>query len=267
VKTATLQKGSHVEIDGLTVIYRGREEIMAVRELTVEVVPGEFLCVLGTTGCGKSTILNVIGGFIKPTHGRVAIDGDKVESPGPKCGVVFQEFALFPWLTVLGNVRFGPRSMGVGRSKAKTISLSHLEMVGLHEFCSLYPKELSGGMQQRVALARALANDPPLLLMDEPFGALDAQTRAEMQELLLRIWSGLGKTVIFVTHDIDEAIFLGDRIIVLTARPGQVKAEIPVRLPRPRSYDIVTSQTYVEIKRKVLELIREEASASQEPSI
>jgi len=259
MKTSKLQNGSRVDIDNLTVIFKGREGIIAVKELDIKVMPGEFLCILGTTGCGKSTILNVIAGFIKPTYGNVLIDKEKVELPSPKCGIVFQQFALFPWLSVLGNVRFGPRALGIKKTEVDTIAKSYLKMVGLHNFLSLYPKELSGGMQQRVALARALANDPPLLLMDEPFGALDAQTRTEMQELLLRIWSGTGKTVIFVTHDIDEAIFLGDRIIVLTAQPGQVKSEIPVKLPRPRSYDIVTSTAYVNIKRKFLDLLREEA--------
>jgi ABC-type nitrate/sulfonate/bicarbonate transport system ATPase subunit len=172
--------------------------------------------------------------------------------------MVFQQHALFPWATVLGNIEFGPRCRGFGKKKSRAVAEELIDLVGLHNFSSAYPGELSGGMQQRVGLARALANDPALLLMDEPFGSLDAQTRTTMQELLLRIWSGTGKTVMFVTHDVDEAIFLADRIVVLTARPGQVKAEVSVSLPRPREYEVVTSRPYTEIKRKLLDVIREE---------
>lgn len=258
------KRGSRVEVKDLTVVYRARSDVEAVKNLSLDITPGEFVCLLGTTGCGKSSILHVIAGFVIPTRGDAFVDGVLVDSPSPDRGMVFQQFALFPWLTVLGNVRFGPRSIGKATSEATRIAYDHLDMVGLRDFASAFPDELSGGMQQRVALARALANDPRVLLMDEPFGALDAQTRAQMQEWLLGIWSGSGKTVMFVTHDVDEAIFLADRIVVLTARPAQIKSIIPVTLARPRTYDVMTTEQYVAIKREVLGLIREETARAAE---
>lgn len=249
---------NHVRLEQLTVVFRGREKIIAVKDVDLEATRGEFLCILGTTGCGKSTILNVVAGFVRPTAGKVWVDGREVTGPSPDRGMVFQQHALFPWTTVAGNIEFGPRSRGLGGQRSREIASNLIELVGLRDFASAYPGELSGGMQQRVGLARTLANDPSMLLMDEPFGSLDAQTRAAMQELLLRIWSGTDKTVLFVTHDVDEAIFLADRIIVLTARPGRVKAEFPVLLPRPREYAVVTTRTYMEIKRELLNVIREE---------
>lgn len=252
------QLGSHVQLEHVTVSFSAREDITAVKDLVLEVQPGEFLCILGTTGCGKSTILNVVAGFVRPTMGRAIVNGVEITRPGPNRGMVFQQHALFPWQTVLGNVAFGPRCRGLGHERSTEIARELINLVGLRNFAAAYPGELSGGMQQRVGLARTLANDPALLLMDEPFGSLDAQTRTAMQELLLRIWSGTGKTVMFVTHDVDEAIFLADRIVVLTARPGQVKAEVAVALPRPREYELVTSRPYIEIKRQLLEVIREE---------
>lgn len=247
-----------MEVKGLTVVYEAREQVEAVKDMSMVIGPGGFVCILGTTGCGKSTILNVVAGFVPPTAGDVFVDGSSVVAPSPDRGMVFQHFALFPWATVFANVRFGPRSLGKTKKEASEIAYDHLEMVGLREFASAYPGELSGGMQQRVGLARTLANDPRLLLMDEPFGALDAQTRSQMQELLLGIWSGSGKTVMFVTHDVDEAVFLADRIVVLTARPAQVKSIVPVNLPRPRAYSVVTTHEYVAVKREVLGLIRDE---------
>lgn len=259
--------GSHVQIDNVTVTFNAREEVTAVKDVVLDVQPGEFICILGTTGCGKSTILNVVAGFVRPTQGLAVVNGVEVTGPGPTRGMVFQQHALFPWQTVLGNVAFGPKCRGIGREKGLGIAHELINVVGLRDFAAAYPGELSGGMQQRVGLARALANDPPLLLMDEPFGSLDAQTRAAMQELLLRIWSGTGKTVMFVTHDLDEAIFLADRIIVLTARPGQVKAEVPVALPRPREYEVVTSASYIDIKRQLLDVIREETMKAMSDDI
>lgn len=252
------QLGSHVQLEHVTVCFSARKDTIAIKDLVLEVQPGEFLCILGTTGCGKSTILNVVAGFVRPTAGRAIVNGMEITRPGPNRGMVFQQHALFPWLTVLGNVAFGPRCRGLSHEKSMEIATELINVVGLRNFAAAYPGELSGGMQQRVGLARALANDPALLLMDEPFASLDAQTRTAMQELLLRIWSGTGKSVMFVTHDVDEAIFLADRIIVLTARPGQVKAEVLVGLPRPREYELVTSRPYIEIKRQLLEVIREE---------
>lgn len=258
--------GSHVIIENLTVVYNVRKKIEAVKDLYLEVKPGEFLSVLGVTGCGKSTLLNVIAGFIKPTLGKILINGIEITAPDPSRGMVFQQHALFPWLTVLGNVTFGPRSLGITKKESEKIAKKYIELVGLSGFSSLFPDELSGGMQQRVGLARALANEPQLMLMDEPFGSLDAQTRSTMQELLLKIWHGTSKTVIFVTHDVDEAIFLADRIVVLTARPGRIKSIVPVQLPRQREYDMVTSEAYLKIKREVLSMIREETLESLDPS-
>lgn len=251
-------QGSAVRITGLTVRYGARETV-AVDGLDLDVDAGEFLCVLGPTGCGKSTILNVVAGFIAPSGGAVLVDDLPVDGPGPSRGMVFQSFALFPWATALGNVAFGPRCLGKSKAEGMQIAQQHLELVGLADFGRAYPRELSGGMQQRVGLARALANAPSLLLLDEPFGSLDAQTRLEMQELLLRLWTGSQRTVVFVTHDVDEAILLADRIAMLTARPGRLKKSIPVGLPRPRSYDLVVSKEYMEIKRVAIEMIREEA--------
>lgn len=266
-KEAKVQPGSRVQLDHVTVVFRAREEFVAIKDLVLEASPGEFLCILGTTGCGKSTILNVVAGFVRPTVGRVLADGQEVTGPNSERGMVFQQHALFPWTTVLGNIEFGPISRGFGKKKSRAIADKLIDLVGLGDFSSAYPGELSGGMQQRVGLARALANDPALLLMDEPFGSLDAQTRTAMQELLLGIWAGTGKTVMFVTHDIDEAIFLADRIVILTARPGHMKAEISVPLPRPREYDIVTSQAYIEIKRQLLDSIREETVKAMSDNI
>lgn len=258
LKSSKLIKGSEVIIDNLSVVYSARKRVEAVRNLNLNVKPGEFLCILGTTGCGKSTILNVIAGFIKPTTGKILVAEELVKSPSPSRGMVFQQHGLFPWLTVMGNIMFGPRSIGLGKEKSRVIANKYIQSVGLSIFSSSFPSELSGGMQQRVGLARALANDPQLLLMDEPFGSLDAQTRTTMQELLQSIWYGTGKTVIFVTHDVEEAIFLADRIVVLTARPGRIKSIVPVQIPRPRKYNVIESQEYLEIKRKVLLLIRDE---------
>ncbi len=256
-------KGAEIEVRHLTVVY-GRKNVIAVRQLDLSVAPGEFLCLVGTTGCGKSTILNAIAGFTRPTEGEILVNGQPVEEPDPSRGMVFQQHALFPWLTVTGNIQFGPLSLGTSRTESRAIAERYIKLMGLEGFGASYSSELSGGMQQRVGLARVLANDPRILLMDEPFGALDAQTRAQMQELLLKIWSGSGKTVMFVTHDVDEAIFLADRIVVLTARPAQIKSVIAVPLSRPRSYDIVTSGAYVAIKREVLGLIREETMHAAE---
>ena len=252
-----------ITIEELTVVYTsGKKSITAVEKLDFAVAPSEFLCILGTTGCGKSTILNVIAGFVKPTSGRVIMGGLPISGPGPERGVVFQHHALFSWKTVRGNIEFGLKMKNIDMRARKMIADEYIKSVGLAGFEKSYPRELSGGMQQRVGLARALANTPGVVLMDEPFGSLDAQTRIMMQELLLGIWKHYARTIIFVTHDVDEAIFLADRIIVLTARPGRVKDEVKISLPRPRSYDIVTSEEYMNLKKKVTLLIREETIKS-----
>lgn len=235
------------------------QELMALQDTVFDVMAGEFVTILGPSGCGKSTILNIIAGLVEPSSGSVLLDGLAIEGPGPDRGMVFQAYTLFPWLTVRENVEFGLKIKGMPASERERIVNRYLEVVGLSGFADAHPRSLSGGMKQRVAIARALANDPEILLMDEPFGALDAQTRTVMQELLLKVWEETEKTILFVTHDIDEAIFMADRVYVMTARPGSLKAMITVDLPRPRTYDMKTGITFTGLKRELLELIREES--------
>ncbi len=232
---ATGAAGGALCASGLSKTFRsdGRE-IAAVREFTLEVGSGEFVCLLGPSGCGKSTFLNIVAGFIPATAGTLSLDGRAVSRPGPDRGVVFQEHALFPWLTVEDNIAFGLRMRGVGRGERQAVVRRYTDLVGLTGFEKSFPKDLSGGMRQRVAIARALANDPKMLLMDEPFGALDAQMRRLLQDELLRIWQDTRKTVLFVTHSIDEALRLADRVVVMTARPGSVREVVPVTSSRPR---------------------------------
>ncbi|PMR68100.1 ABC transporter ATP-binding protein [Halomonas heilongjiangensis] len=230
----------------------------AVQGAQLEIQPGEFVCLLGPSGCGKSTLMNVVAGFVKPRHGELLVDGQPVAGPGPDRGMVFQQHSLFPWKTVKDNVAFGPLMAGVGPREAESVSRTFLSLVGLSGYADAYPSTLSGGMQQRVGIARALANYPSVLLMDEPFGALDAQTRTMMQENLLEIWSEFRNTVLFVTHDIDEAIFLSDRIVVMSASPGRIIADIRVKLERPRQAELLTSPAFMALKRECLALIREQ---------
>ncbi len=250
----------HVKIDDVGIVFgTGPDAHTAVERTSLEVQPGEFLCILGPSGCGKSTLLNSVAGFVKPTAGSVTVDGKAVTQPGPDRGMVFQQYSLMPWKTVRDNVAFGPLLAGHSRSEAQSIAYTFLNMVGLSRFAKHYPSELSGGMQQRVGIARALANYPSVLLMDEPFGALDAQTRLMMQENLLRIWEDFGTTVMFVTHDVDEAVFLADRVIIMSAAPGRVIDDFRVDIPRPRTTDITTDETYIQLKRRCLERIRGES--------
>jgi len=249
-----LVANGRVRIDDVTVRFTGG--VTAVRNANLDVRPGEFVCVLGPSGCGKSTLLNCVAGFVKPTAGTVTVDDALVAEPGPDRGMVFQQYSLFPWKTVKQNVAFGPLMRRQGKTEADRLARTLLDMVGLTAYENSYPAVLSGGMKQRVGIARALANRPKVLLMDEPFGALDAQTRAMMQENLLQVWGAFGTTVIFVTHDIDEAVFLGDRIIVMSASPGRLIANIRVELPRPRVAEIVSDPVYVATKRRCLDLIR-----------
>ena len=243
---------------------RGGAPTRALEPTTITVGDNDFVTILGPSGCGKSTLLRLVAGLDTPTAGEVLLDGKPVTRPGPDRGMVFQSYTLFPWLTVADNVAFGLREKGVAASERTGIVAEWLTRVGLTSFANHYPKQLSGGMQQRTAIARALANDPAILLLDEPFGALDNQTRALMQELLLGIWERERKTVLFVTHDIEEAIFLASRVVVMTARPGRIKAEVPVDLPHPRDYRMKTSPQFSELKARLTEEIRVEAVRAAE---
>jgi NitT/TauT family transport system ATP-binding protein len=249
-----------VEIDRVTIVFgKGRKAHKAVEETSIRIEPGEFVCILGPSGCGKSTLLNSVAGYVKPNSGEVRVDDEKVSSPGPDRGMVFQQYSLFPWKTVKDNVAFGPKLAGKSLATAESTANTFLAMVGLTRFANRYPTELSGGMQQRVGIARALANYPRVLLMDEPFGALDAQTRQMMQESLLNIWSEFGTTVLFITHDIDEAIFLADRVLIMSASPGRIIAEFAIDLPRPRLPEVIAEPAFAELKRQCMVHIRAES--------
>lgn len=223
----------------------------------------EIVCVVGPSGCGKSTLLSLIAGFDTPSSGVITMDDVPIGAPGPDRSVVFQSPSLFPWLTVKDNVTFGPRKRGVSRSEYEPAAQEMLAAVGLVEFSGRYPYELSGGMRQRAQIARALVSHPDVLLMDEPFGALDFQNRLMMQELLMRLWYQVHSTIFFITHDIEEAIFLGDRVYVMTAAPGQIKATIPVPFAKPRNIEVTADPAFVAIKEQVLHLIREEFERSE----
>jgi NitT/TauT family transport system ATP-binding protein len=234
--------------------------VVAVQDFSLEVAPGEFVCLLGASGCGKTTMLNMFAGFIQPTAGRVLLHGEPITRIEPRCGVVFQSYALFPWKTVQGNVEFGLRMQRLPATERRDRAARFIELVKLQGFERHYPAELSGGMQQRVTLARILAADPEVLLMDEPFAALDAMTRQEMQEELLRIQEASRKTVVFITHSIDEALILADRIVVMSARPGRVKAILANTLPRPRHVSIQLSHDYAALKAEVWGLVESEVN-------
>ncbi len=235
-----------------------REEIIALQDVSAYVETSEFVTIVGTSGCGKSTLLKIVAGLERPTSGRVLLDGREIRNPGADRGMVFQSYTLYPWLSVRENIAFGLRLKKTPKREIDGIVSYYLEKVGLSGFDSYYPKALSGGMKQRVAIARAMANNPEILLLDEPFGALDAQTRVLMQELLLQLMEDTRMTVLFVTHDIDEAIFLGDVVYIMTARPGRIKEEIKVNVSHPRSPDIKMSPMFLELKKKVVKSIREE---------
>jgi NitT/TauT family transport system ATP-binding protein len=236
----------------------------ALEPINLGVADNDFVTILGPSGCGKSTLLRLIAGLDRPTSGRILLEGAPVTDPGPDRGMVFQSYTLFPWLTVADNIAFGLREKGVPATQRATVVNDWLGRVGLKGFEHHYPKQLSGGMQQRTAIARALANNPAILLLDEPFGALDNQTRALMQELLLGIWERERKTVLFVTHDIEEAIFLASRVLVMTARPGRIKADLAIELPHPRHYTIKTSPEFSALKARLTEEIRAEAVLAAE---
>ena len=238
---------------------KGERRVVALEEIDLTVDEREFVAILGPSGCGKSTLLNMVAGFDLPTRGSVRVAGEEILAPAPSRGVVFQEPALFPWLTVMDNVVFGPKTLGQSSTDYRARAAQIIEQIGLSGFEASYPAELSGGMRQRVGIARVLIMEPKVLLMDEPFGSLDAQTRTLMQELLLALWERHHQTVLFITHDIEEAVLLADRVCVMTARPGRIKKSIDVRMPRPRSIELTTSPEFNALRREVLELIREES--------
>ena len=243
---------------------RGSAPVRALEPTSLAVAENDFLVILGPSGCGKSTLLRIVAGLDQPTSGCVLLDGREVHGPGADRGMVFQSYTLFPWLTVAENIGFGLRERGVPPAERRAAVAAWVEKVGLRGFEQHLPKQLSGGMQQRTAIARALANDPEILLLDEPFGALDNQTRSLMQELLLGIWERERKTVLFVTHDIEEAVFLASRVVVMTARPGRIKAEVAVNLPRPRDYRMKTSPAFSALRARLTEEIRAEAVLAAE---
>ncbi|MBR0728823.1 ABC transporter ATP-binding protein [Bradyrhizobium japonicum] len=234
----------------------GGDAFEAVSGLDVAIAPGELVCILGPSGCGKSTLLGALAGHLPITAGRLTVDGQQVQSPSPDRGMVFQQHTLFPWKRVRDNVAFGPKMRGLASRERDRAADAILKLVGLSGFEAFYPAQLSGGMQQRVEIARVLINQPRVLLMDEPFSALDAQTRGMMQEVLLDIWSKIPTTTVFVTHDIDEALFLADRIVVMSARPGRVIEDVVLPFARPRSHDLVTEPEFVRLKRHVMQLLR-----------
>jgi ABC-type nitrate/sulfonate/bicarbonate transport system ATPase subunit len=248
-----------VSIESISKSY-GHHEVLF--DVDLRVSAGETVCLIGPSGCGKSTLLRIVAGLDTPTSGDVRLDGNAVRGPGADRGMVFQTYTLFPWLTVTQNICFGLREKGVAPLRQAEIAAHYVDKVGLKGFEHHYPKMLSGGMQQRTAIARALANEPRILLLDEPFGALDNQTRALMQELLLSIWESERKTVLFVTHDIEEAIFMANRVVVMTARPGRIKADVAVTLAHPRHYTVKTSPEFSALKARLTEEIRTEALKS-----
>ena len=243
---------------------QGGPPVRALEPTGLVVSENDFITILGPSGCGKSTLLRIIAGLDRPSAGRVLLRGKVVLKPGAERGMVFQSYTLFPWLNVAENIAFGLRERGMAAAQRREIVTAYVAKVGLRGFEDHYPKQLSGGMQQRTAIARALANDPAILLLDEPFGALDNQTRALMQELLLGIWERERKTVLFVTHDIEESIFLASRVIVMSARPGRIKAEMAVDLPHPRHYTMKTSPDFSKLKARLTEEIRAEAVLAAE---
>lgn len=256
---------AHIVIKDVDKVFHTSDrEVVALKNINLSIPHGQFVCLLGPSGCGKSTLLNAAAGFSMPTSGSIAVDGKMVTGPGPDRGMVFQEYALFPWMTVEQNIRFGLDIKGMSSAESASIVTSLLQKLGLTEFRTRFPKDLSGGMRQRVAIARVLALDSPILLMDEPFGALDALTRRNLQDELLRIWSELGKTVIFVTHSIEEAIYLADRIVVMTYRPGTVKRDILVDLPRLRD---PASAEFNALKRELGTLVMEEQQRHHDSEI
>ena len=256
---------SHIQINAVNKIFStGGREVVALENINLDVRRGEFICLLGPSGCGKSTLLNAVAGFSSPTTGSILVDGKPVQAPGPERGMVFQEYALFPWMTVEKNIAFGLEIKKMPKAQINEKVGALLEMLNLQDFRDRYPKDLSGGMRQRVAIARVLALDSPIMLMDEPFGALDSLTRRNLQDELLRIWMEFKKTIIFVTHSIEESIYLADRIVVMTYRPGTIKKDIRVSMPHPRD---PSSAEFNDLKKELSLLVMEEQSRHNQEEI
>ncbi|NER36541.1 MAG: ABC transporter ATP-binding protein [Oscillatoria sp. SIO1A7] len=243
-----------LEVIGL---FKTFKQLVVLQNINLQVDANEFVCIVGASGCGKSTLLNIVAGLMLPTAGQVLMDGEPVLGPGPDRGMVFQSYSLFPWLTVADNIGFGLKLKGLSKIEQKEQIDYYMKVVGLAEFAKAYPKELSGGMKQRVAIARALANEPEVLLMDEPFGALDAGTKEQMQQFLLKLWQKTPTTVLMITHDVEEAIFLSQRIYVMSDRPGQIKEEIPINLPPSSNLEAKLNPDFIETKRKVMRALWE----------
>jgi NitT/TauT family transport system ATP-binding protein len=254
------QAAPRLQVDKVSLRYKKPDggTFSALEEVSFEVPDQQFAVLVGPSGCGKSSLLYLTAGLAEPTSGEIYVGGQQVQGPGADRGMVFQSYTLFPWLTVRQNVEFGLKRRGMPAARRKEIVDYYVNEVGLAGFADNYAKQLSGGMMQRVAIARALANDPQILLMDEPFGALDSQTRLQMQQLLLRVWGNTKKTVLFVTHDIDEAILLGDRVYVMGAKPGRIKQILDVPIERPRSLDMVMERSFIDMKRQIFGLLHDD---------
>jgi len=259
-QAAPVLAAPRLQVDKVSLRYQKPDGGMftALEKVSFEVPDQQFAVLVGPSGCGKSSLLYLTAGLNEPTEGEIYVGGQQVQGPGADRGMVFQSYTLFPWLTVRQNVEFGLKRRGMAAAQRKEIVDYYVNEVGLTGFADNYAKQLSGGMMQRVAIARALANDPQILLMDEPFGALDSQTRLQMQQLLLRVWGNSKKTVLFVTHDIDEAILLGDRVYVMGARPGRIKQILDVPIERPRHLDMVMERSFIEMKREIFGLLHDE---------
>ncbi|MBU8880196.1 ABC transporter ATP-binding protein [Bacillus sp. FJAT-29790] len=252
-----------LEIKDVGKIFKTKSgETTALERTSFNIEDGEFVTILGPSGCGKSTVLRIVAGLEESTSGHVLLDGKEIGGPGPDRGMVFQSYTLYPWLTVKENITFGLKLKGVPQKERDDVARHYLQLIGLEGFEKHYPIQLSGGMKQRVAIARALANDPKILLMDEPFGALDAQTRNIMQEVLLKAWEESKKTILFITHDVEESIFLADSVYVMTARPGRLKKKVPITLERPREFSVKGTTEFGKYKEELLTLIREESLKS-----
>lgn len=258
IAIAPSKRLGRIDIEHVSIqLGEGAQRFTALSDVSVRVEPGEFICLLGPSGCGKSTLLGALAGHLRPSAGQLRLDGQAIDGPDPARGLVFQHHTLFPWLTVQDNVAYGLKMQGVQRAPRRQQAQTLLQQVGLQGFETRYPNALSGGMQQRVEIARVLINQPRVLLMDEPFGALDALTRMKMQALLLTLWARTQTTIVFVTHDIDEALFMADRILVMSPRPGRIIDEINVPAMRPRDPDWLTSPAFAQLKRHCLSLLRD----------